>query len=252
MTTLPIKEEGYQLDKQSFWDLMKIRYGYQLSRLPERCPCGSVFDIQHALTCKKGGFVSQRHNALRDVTTRLLTEVCKDVKVEPPLHPLTGENLREATANKSDDARLDISARGFWSSGQRAFFDIRVFSPIARRYTDMEIKKMYEINEKEKKRQYNERVQMVEHGSFSPLVFSALGGMARECSVVYKRLTELLAEKRNQNINLVAPWVRRKICFSIIKSINICVRGTRHPWYTDCLVPSMDKDVDVSESTANV
>ena len=66
-------------------------------------------------------------------TIFLLTEVCKDVKVEPPLHPLTGENLREAVANKSDDARLDISARGFWSSGQRAFFDIKVSRPIARR-----------------------------------------------------------------------------------------------------------------------
>ena len=26
LSTLPIKEEGYQLDKQSFWDLLKIRY----------------------------------------------------------------------------------------------------------------------------------------------------------------------------------------------------------------------------------
>jgi len=111
-----------------------------------------IFNLQHALSCNKGGFIAQRHNTLRDVTARLITEVCKDVKVEPPLHPLTGENLQEKTANKSMEARLDISARGFWVAGQRAFFDIRVFNPIARRYSDMEIKKMYETNEKEKKR----------------------------------------------------------------------------------------------------
>ena len=74
----------------------------------------------------------------------------------------------------------------------------------------MDIKKMYDINEKERKCHYNERVQKVEHGSFSPLVFSALGGMALECSMVYKRLIELLAEKRNQKVNIVVPWVRRK------------------------------------------
>ena len=28
LTTLPIKNEGFQIDKQSFWDLIKIRYGY--------------------------------------------------------------------------------------------------------------------------------------------------------------------------------------------------------------------------------
>ena len=34
LTTLPIKDEGFQMDKQSFWDLIRIRYGHQLTRLP--------------------------------------------------------------------------------------------------------------------------------------------------------------------------------------------------------------------------
>ena len=117
LTTLPIKDEGFQLDKQSFWDLLKIRYGYQLSRIPERCPCGSNFDLQHALSCKKGGFVSQRHNTLRNVTAKLMSEVCNDVKVEPPLQQLTGESFSEKTSNRSNEARLDISSRGFWVTG---------------------------------------------------------------------------------------------------------------------------------------
>ncbi|XP_066936770.1 uncharacterized protein [Clytia hemisphaerica] len=248
LTTLPIKDEGYQLDKQSFWDLLKIRYGYQLSRLPERCPCGSPFNIQHALSCKKGGFVTQRHNTLRDVTAKLMTEVCNDVKVEPPLSELTGERFRETTANVTPEARLDVSARNFWVTHQRAFFDIRVFNPTARRYADLEIKKCYEINEREKKRQYNERVLRVEHGSFSPMVFSAFGGMARECSMVIKRLVELLADKRKTNVSLVSSWVKRKINLSLMKSLVYCVRGTRHPWYRDnYIVSSCSNDTDASE-----
>ena len=168
-------------------------------RLPERCPCGALFDIQHALSCKKGGFVTQRHNTLRDVTARLMAEVCSDVKVEPPLNHLTGEKLQEKSANTSDEARLDVSARGFWVTGQRAFFDIRVFNPIARRYNDLSIKRSHETNEREKKRQYNERVQRVEHGSFSPLVFNAFGGMARECSMTFKRLIDRQAEAEHQH-----------------------------------------------------
>ena len=56
LTTLPIKEKGYILNKQLFWDLIRIRYGWMLTRLPNNCECGASFDLQHALSCKKGGF----------------------------------------------------------------------------------------------------------------------------------------------------------------------------------------------------
>ena len=42
------------------------------------------------------------------------------------------------------------------------------------------------INEVEKKRKYNERVMQIEHGTFTPLVFSATGGMGREASKVFQ------------------------------------------------------------------
>ena len=68
-----------------------------------------------------------RHNDLRDFTASLLTEVCTDVCIEPPLQALTGELL----SHETDGARLDVSAQGFWGDGhQRAFFDVHryVFS----------------------------------------------------------------------------------------------------------------------------
>ena len=54
-----------------------------------------------------------RHNHIRTTTANLLNEVCKDVRVEPQLQPLSGETISEKTANKSDQDRVDISARGF-------------------------------------------------------------------------------------------------------------------------------------------
>ena len=153
LTTLPIKEEGYTINKNCFWDLLRLRYGWQLQRLPTTCECGTRFTLDHALSCKKGGFISLCHNQIRDLAANLLKTICHDVLIEPTLQQLTGESLHERTANITDDARLDIAARGFWISGQRAFFDIRVFNPIARRYESQELNKAYEINEREKKRQ---------------------------------------------------------------------------------------------------
>ena len=151
LTTLPLSEEGYDLTKQ----------------------CGEKFDLQHALSCKKGGFGSLQHNFVRNITSSVLSEVCKDVRVEPQLQPETFAPST-ATGNK---VRLDVCARGFWQAGQMTFFDVRVFNPNARRYAKQELSKTFQLNEKEKERLYNERIMQVEHGTFTPLVMSATGGM---------------------------------------------------------------------------
>ena len=121
LTTLPLKDEGYSMTKQLFWDLIHIRYGWELTRLPEYCECGARFNLHHSLSCKKGGFISIRHNNIRNITASLLKEVCKDIRIEPSLQPLTGEGFNEKTANISDEVRCDVSVRGFWCAGQVAF-----------------------------------------------------------------------------------------------------------------------------------
>ena len=107
----------------------------------------------------------------------MLTEDCKDVRVEPQLQPLNGETFSKKTPNKSDPARVDVRTRGFWLTCQVPFFDVGVFSSTAKRYVNQELCKSYEVNEKEKKKQYNERILQVEHGAFTPLVMSATGDM---------------------------------------------------------------------------
>ena len=78
-----------------------------------------------------GGFI--RHNEVRNITATLLSEVCHNVSIEPHLQPLTGEILSHYTANTEDNARLDVTACGFWRGRfEKAFFDVRVFNPSAR------------------------------------------------------------------------------------------------------------------------
>ena len=139
LTTLPIKEEGYVLNKKSFWDLLSTRYGWKLKRIPSQCAYGNTFNLQHALQCPKGGFVTLCHNHIQNTTANLLTEVCKDLCVEPQLQPLSGEKFSKKTSNKLDQARVNISAYGFWLTGQVAFFDVRVFNPTAKQYVNQEL-----------------------------------------------------------------------------------------------------------------
>ena len=59
-----------------------------------QCTSGSSYDITHASSCKKGGFVTLRHIELRDITAEMLGEICIDVKVEPMLSEIKkGEEM---------------------------------------------------------------------------------------------------------------------------------------------------------------
>ena len=83
------------------------------------------------MICHMGGIPTIRHNEIRDITATLLTEICHNVATEPLLQPLTNESFVHRSANTEPNARLDIRARGFWNTGQDAFFDVRVFYPNA-------------------------------------------------------------------------------------------------------------------------
>ena len=174
LSTLPLKDEGYCLNKQEFSDLVKLRYGWPSSRLPTQCICGAQCDVQHSLSCKKGGFATLRHNHIKNVTAELLSQVTKHLKIEPVLQSLTDKTFEQRTANTSDAARLDISARGFWTKYQMAFFDVKIFDPNAKKYSAQSLQRCYNNNEKENKRPYNMIVLQVENGSFTPLALVSM------------------------------------------------------------------------------
>ena len=73
--------------------------------LPSRCVCGQIFNLDHALSCKKGGFITLRHNELRDFKANQLSEVSQDVRLEPRLKLLTGEIYYYSTSNTTEDGR---------------------------------------------------------------------------------------------------------------------------------------------------
>ena len=88
--------------------------------------CGHPFSVDHSLVCKKRGFISQRHDNIKNILTSALSKICKNVESEPGLIPLDNEIFALRSANTSDEARLDIKAGGFWSKGVTAFFDVCV------------------------------------------------------------------------------------------------------------------------------
>ena len=131
-------------------------------------------------------------------------------KSELVLQEVTGEKINHG-ANKAPDARLDIHARGFWERQRSAFFDVRVCHTNADSYKDLTPKQIYKKHEKEKQRQYAERVIEIEQGTFTPLVSTTTGGIADECVKYHSRLAELIPNKEGQSYPSAIYWIRAKV-----------------------------------------
>ena len=103
---------SFTLNKGEFRDALKLRYDWENADKPSICVCGAVVNVDHAMVYRRGGFIVQSHNELRDLEADMLSMVCNDVEIEPVLQELTGESLPSG-ANRAPGARLDIHARGF-------------------------------------------------------------------------------------------------------------------------------------------
>ena len=227
LTVLPMTSHGFSLPKAAFRDALCMRYNWQPDHRPSHCSCGQAFSVDHALSCVSGGYSVMRHNELRDFTASVLQEVCKDVALEPPLQPLSGEQLRRS-ANATQEARLEISARGFWDDRfSRSLFDVRVFHPNAPSAIQAPLASQYAKHERSKRREYEQWVRDVEGASFVPLVFSSTGGMGPACATTFKRLADLLSEKLDCPYAAMLNWLRCRVLFALLHSAVTSLRGSR-------------------------
>ena len=86
LTALPFKGRRCESNKQQFGDALRLQHGWNMRNIPETCVCGKKIDVNHATSCKKGGFITLRHKKCCNLTT----------------------------------SGLDVSARAFWSTVQKS------------------------------------------------------------------------------------------------------------------------------------
>ena len=103
LTAVPLVDQGLVLNKQEFRDSLRLKYNMPLSDLPSKCLCGGKYTV-----CKKGGFVAQRHDGVRNQLASLVGKVCTNVEVEPQLQPLDNERFNLRSAVTSPEARLNL------------------------------------------------------------------------------------------------------------------------------------------------
>ena len=145
------------------------------------------------------------------------------VTVEPVLVPADDRNSRPAL-------QADWSARGVWEGNRVALFDNRIVDANAPSYQraswDAIARKAASAETKRKKyAQASEDLR----SSFTPppLVCSTDAVLHRENTAYQKRLASRLATKWDKSYSVVVACIRVQTQFTIIRAVDLRLRGTR-------------------------
>jgi hypothetical protein len=224
----PSEEFGFVFTgKRDYRDLLSMRYAKAVKGLTSICACGVANSVCHSQQCPKGGFINQRHNEMAELWGYTSKKLFRDVQVEPSLQAMEGEELEYKSAITSDEARSDVRVRGFWGNERDAFFDFRVFYPFVTTHYKRSLPAVYKSQSLEKKRQYEERINKVDNGSFTPMIMSSFGGMGPEMSIALKYLAARLAEKEGSEYSVTVGVLRARFSFAAARTSLVCLRGSR-------------------------
>ena len=71
--------------------------------------------------------------------------------------------------------------------------------------------------------------------------------MGHECKAFYQHLNDFIADERNEHLFAVSTWIRTKICFALLRSTLMCLRGSRSRHYR-AILSDIDMELDVNEA----
>ena len=75
------------------------------------------FNLQHALSCKTGQFISISHKLMKIISASLLRKICKDVTIKSTLQQTYWLKMKyKISKHNKNEARLDVRVRGFWNA----------------------------------------------------------------------------------------------------------------------------------------
>jgi hypothetical protein len=180
-----------------------------------------VFDLEHALNCKKGGMVTWRHNEVRDVFTDFAHQAWNNSQKEP---------IIEETREGRIALRADLLVYGVWARQLAALFDIRVTHTDSASYLNQTPMQVMRTQAMEKVQKYGPAVARRGNSHFTPLVMGTAGEMDEDVHKFINALATKLAGKWGKRYGEAKGWINLRLQIALARAGSMCIRRTRIPW----------------------
>ena len=224
LSILPTNDNFFALSPDEFRDAVALRYQFTPKGLPSTCDgCSEDFDLCHALNCKKGGLVIARHNELRDLNCDLCSLAGLSQIISEPIVQESNED------DELEGLRADWSVRGFWDSQRTALFDVCIFNADACSLRNQSLQNVFQMKKNAKKSKYCQAAE-ARRASFTPIIASCEAIFDNKAEVYLKRLATILSKKWDSCYSRVLCYVRARMQICIIRSVSLCLRGSRTKW----------------------
>ena len=204
LSTIPSYSCGTFLSASEFRDELRDRYGLPLLNAPSHCDgCNAKFSTAHALSCKVGGLIHQRHDESRDSIICLASAgfLPSNVRDEPIINPCRDSDAEKSTDKMHDSQtgltaelnsdRGDILIRGFWSRDADCIVDVRICDVNQPSYVSRKPEAVIKSAENEKKKKYLAPC-LEQRRHFTPFIASCEGMMGKEADTFIRRLAQRL------------------------------------------------------------
>ena len=254
LLSMPHRLNGNVLSEEEFVDNIRLRENLKPLDIPKLCDgCGAPMTVDHALSCKVGGLIHQRHgDAAREFSSLCVSATSRgNVSLEPYIcgranhgnnaganGPATPTNQTTQQPNQQqqqgedatptlDETRGDVGCRNFWTRQRMAIFDVRITDTSARSYRNTEPQTVIERQEKEKKDKYRDAC-LQRRMDFTPLVYSVEGIPGRDARGAEKNLARLLSHKWRRPYSQMVQYVRVRMSIAVVRSNSLLIRGSRN------------------------
>jgi hypothetical protein len=235
LSVTPSLDSHTTLSPTEFRDGLHLRYAKPPLDLPRFCDgCNVRFTLDHGLSCKKGGLILHRHNALRDEMATLMAAALSPscVRSEPLISPSDAHLLPDtpptAAPAPSNNNRGDLLVRGFIERNTDTIIDFQVTNLNAASYRHKTANQAFVELERAKNRKHKRACQL-QRRQFAPFIASCDGNFGPHAKQLMQRLANLLAKKWNRPYSAVANYVYSRISISLLRSTSLCLRGSRFP-----------------------
>ena len=91
----------------------------------------------------------------------------------------------------------------------------------------LSVDKILKKHEQERQRAFDTRIMNEEHGTFTQLLYLLTGGEGNETSVFHKHVAQKIEAKTEEKYEHVLSLIRCKPPFLIVRSVLMCIRGSR-------------------------
>lgn len=229
LSVLPSAMNGTELSPVEFRDALALCYGMTPRNLPEKCDgCGEEMSLTHALDCKHGRLVHQRHDDIRDELGHLAEMALSPSAVhdEPLIH--YSQNSLPGDEVVLHENRGDLLIRGLWERGKEAIIDVQATNLESPSHRDRDPKKTLATLEKRKKTKY-EKYCLDVRRSFSPFITSIDVLQGTIAQSVLQKLSIRLEKKCQRTYSVICGYVRARMSVATVRTTNRCLRGSRVP-----------------------